>query len=75
MLTIGSLGDILAILRRRALAMTLIVLIGGGLTFAYAISKPHSYSASALMQIETPRNFADDPRNGASNRISASYWL
>lgn len=75
MLTIGSLGDILAILRRRALVMTLIVLIGGGLTFAYAISKPHSYSASALMQIETPRDFADDPRNGAGNRISSSYWL
>ena len=75
MLTIGSLGDILAILRRRALVMGLVVLIGGGATFAYAISKPHSYSASALMQIETPRNFADDPRNGTSNRISASYWL
>lgn len=75
MITIGSIGDILSILRRRALVMGVTVLVGGGLSFAYAKSKPHSYAASALMQIETPRTFNEDPRGSNSTRIAASYWL
>lgn len=74
MITIGSIGDIFSILRRRALIMSVIVIAGAGLSYAYAKSRPHSYAASAVMQIESPRNFEDDSRGGG-NRIASSYWL
>ena len=75
MITIGSLGDIVSIIRRRFWVMAIIILIGAACSFFYAKSRPHSYGASALMQIETPRGgVAEDPR-GSTPRIAAAYWL
>ncbi|MDB6176888.1 hypothetical protein PAF17_05130 [Paracoccus sp. Z330] len=71
--SLGSIGDILSMLWRRRLVLGTTVLAGAALSYHMAVSQPHSYAASAVLQIETPRSFADAPRG--TGGIAAGYWL
>ncbi len=55
MLAIGSLRDILGLLRRRAWLIAVVLLIGLPLVLWAAISRPTVFEATAVIQIEAPQ--------------------
>lgn len=71
--SLGSVSDILGMLWRRRWIIGTTILAGGAISYQVAISQPHRYEASALLQIETPRSLAEGPRGTAG--IPANYWL
>lgn len=71
--SLGSLGDIVSMLWRRKWVLGITTLAGAALSYHLAISQPHSYAASAVLQIETPRSVSEGP--GSMAGIPAGYWL
>ena len=71
--SLGSISDIISMLWRRRWIISTTVLAGGALSYHLAVSQPHSYAASAVLQIETPRSLAEGPRGNGG--IAAGYWL
>jgi uncharacterized protein involved in exopolysaccharide biosynthesis len=51
---IQTLEDLLGMLRRRALVILPIVVLGLALSLGYALQMPRSYEAAAVIQVETP---------------------
>lgn len=50
-----TLGDVIGLLRRRALVILAVTLLGCVLTVAYVMSLPRSYTSTAVIQVESPR--------------------
>lgn len=71
--SLGSISDIMSMLWRRRWIIGTTILAGGAFSYHMAVSQPHSYAASAVLQIETPRSLAEGPRSTAG--IAPSYWL
>lgn len=72
--SLGSVSDIIAMLWRRRWIIGTTILAGGALSYQIAVSQPHSYAASAVLQIETPRSLAEGPRSTGGG-MAAGYWL
>ncbi|MCF3972241.1 Wzz/FepE/Etk N-terminal domain-containing protein [Paracoccus salsus] len=72
--SLGSVSDIVAMLWRRRWIMGTTILAGAAISYQVAMSQPHSYAASAILQIETPRSLSEGPR-GSGGGIAAGYWL
>lgn len=70
---IGSLSDVLSMLNRRKWLIASTAAIGIAASVQFALTRPHSYAASATLQIESPRSFSDNPRGSAV--IPGDYWL
>jgi tyrosine-protein kinase Etk/Wzc len=73
--SLGSIGDIVSMLWRRRWIMGTTILAGAAVSYQVATSQPHSYQASAILQIETPRSLSEGPRAGTGGGIPAGYWL
>lgn len=71
--SLGSVADIIAMLWRRRWIIGSTILAGSAVSYHMAVSQPHSYAASAVLQIETPRSLAEGPRS--TGGIAAGYWL
>lgn len=72
--SLGSLSDIMSMLWRRRWILGTTVLAGAVISYQVAVSQPHRYEASAVLQIETPRSLSEGPR-AAGGGIPAGYWL
>ncbi|WCR12310.1 hypothetical protein JHW45_08375 [Paracoccus stylophorae] len=75
MTSLGSISDILSMMWRRRWILGTTILAGAAISYQVAITQPHSYSASAVLQIETPRSLSEGPRSAGSGGIPAGYWL
>ena len=51
----GSFSDLLTALRRQAVPMALVLLVGLPLVYLFAATRPKLYEATAAIQIETPQ--------------------
>ncbi|MDP5306004.1 hypothetical protein [Paracoccus spongiarum] len=71
--SLGSISDIMSALWRRRWLIGTTILAGSAASYQFAVSRPHSYAASAVLQIETPRSLAEGPRS--TGGIAAGYWL
>lgn len=71
--SIGSFKDVLGMVKRRRWLIGTTAAIGIGASLQFALNQPHTYAASALIQIESPRSFTDNPRGSAV--IPGEYWL
>lgn len=72
---IFSLADVLALVRRRALTILSVVLLGALLTLSMALRLPHVYESYAVLQVELPRVSADAAQAGAVSRSSQRLQL
>jgi uncharacterized protein involved in exopolysaccharide biosynthesis len=50
-----TIGDVIGFLRRRALVIVALTLVGCVLTVLYLMGQPRSYTATAVIQVESPR--------------------
>lgn len=71
---IQSLEDALSVLRRRAILVIGIVLIGTALSMFYALSLPRTYESQGLIQIELP-NVTETTATAGSTGSRAKYRL
>lgn len=68
---IYSIGDFVDMLRRRALLIILATAVGCVLTVLFALSQPHMYQSSEVIQIEQPKiadNLAPSTVDGSAAR-------
>lgn len=73
--SLGSVSDILSMLWRRRWIMGTTILAGAAISYQVAVSQPHRYESSAILQIETPRSLSEGPRAAGAGGIPAAYWL
>lgn len=69
MLQLSSLTDLRGILRRRFWVMALVMVLGLPLVLWYVMSRPPSYVAVAVIQVETPQVELGAAPTGAASQI------